>query len=404
MRGQKMKLDQIETFVVGNPPPGYGGQYFLFVKLTTECGIVGYGEMYSATFGPRTMTTMAEDVFTRDLAGEDPFNIERMWRRVYSRGYSSRPDISLMGVMSGLEMACWDIIGKAVDKPVHALIGGKLHERLRSYTYIYPADGMDPARFYHDADASAEMAATYLKEGFTALKFDPAGAYTILDPHMPELEDIERSEDFLKKLRQAVGNKADLLFGTHGQFSPSGAKRMARMMEAYDPLWFEEPTPPERPEMMAEVARATSIPVATGERLTTKYEFARVLELGAANILQMNLGRVGGILEAKKIASMAEAFYAHIAPHLYCGPIVGAANIQISATSPNFLILESIRKWEGFHSDILKTPIKWEDGYVIVPDTPGLGVELNEDVARAHPYEGDRLHLTSTEVNDPRKS
>jgi L-alanine-DL-glutamate epimerase-like enolase superfamily enzyme len=399
-----MKLDQIETFVVGNPPPGHGGQYFLFIKLTTACGIIGYGEMYSASFAPRTMTTMAEDVFARDLAGEDPFNIERMWRRVYSRGYSSRPDISLMGVMSGLEMACWDIIGKAVEKPVHALIGGKLHERLRSYTYIYPGEGMDPTRFYRDADASAEMAATYIKEGFTALKFDPAGEYTILDPHMPELEDIERSEEFLQKLRQAVGNKADLLFGTHGQFSPSGAKRMARMMEAYDPLWFEEPTPPERPEMMAEVARATSVPVATGERLTTKYEFARVLELGAANILQMNLGRVGGILEAKKIASMAEAFYAHIAPHLYCGPIVGAANIQISAASPNFLILESIRKWEGFHSDILKTPIKWEDGYVIVPDTPGLGVEINEDVARAHPYEGGRLHLTSTEENDPRKA
>ncbi|XDZ64619.1 mandelate racemase/muconate lactonizing enzyme family protein [Alphaproteobacteria bacterium LSUCC0684] len=399
-----MKLDQLETFVVGNPPPGHGGQYFLFVKLVTACGIVGYGEMYTASFGPQTMIAMAEDVFSRDLAGEDPFNIERMWRRVYSRGYSSRPDISLMGVMSGLEMACWDIIGKALEKPVHALIGGKLHERLRSYTYIYPGEGMDPASFYNDADASAEMAAKYLKEGFTALKFDPAGAYTILDPHMPELADIERSENFLKKLRQAVGNDADLLFGTHGQFSPSGARRMARMMEFYDPLWFEEPTPPERPEIMAEVARATSIPIATGERLTTKYEFARVLELGAANILQMNLGRVGGILEAKKIASMAEAFYAHIAPHLYCGPIVGAANIQVSAASPNFLILESIRKWEGFHRDILTSPIRWEDGYVIVPDAPGLGVEVNEDVARANPYTGDRLHLTSTERDDPRQA
>ena len=173
-------------------------------------------------------------------------------------------------------------------------------------------------------------------------------------------------------------------------------------MEPYDPLWFEEPTPPERPEIMAEVARATSIPVATGERLTTKYEFARVLELGAANILQMNLGRVGGILEAKKIASMAEAFYAHIAPHLYCGPIVGAANIQVSATCPNFLILESIRKWDGFHAEILKSPVIWEDGHVIVPDTPGLGVELDEDVARAHPYEGTGLHLEVTENGDNR--
>ena len=397
-----MKLDAIETFVVGNPPPKRGGNYFLFVKLTTACGIVGFGEIYTASFGGHTVATMAEDVFNREMLGEDPFQIEKMWRRVYSRGFSSRPDISLMGVMSGLEMACWDIIGKACDKPVHALIGGKLHERLRSYTYIYPDEGMDEAAFYNDPDASAEMAARYVKEGFDAVKFDPAGAYTPLDPHMPSLEDIERSERFLKAMREAVGNDADLLFGTHGQFSVSGAKRMARMMEKYDPLWFEEPTPPERPEMMAQVAAATNIPIATGERLTTKYEFIRVLEQGAANIIQMNLGRVGGILEAKKVAALAESYYAHIAPHLYCGPIVGAANIQVSATCPNFLILESIRKWDGFYADILTQPILWEDGHVIVPDRPGLGVELNEDLARAHPWEGDALHLNTVDHWDLR--
>ena len=397
-----MKLAAIETFVVGNPPPKRGGNYFLFVKLTTACGIVGYGEMYTASFGGHTVAKMAEDVFEREMLNEDPFQIEKMWRRVYSRGFSSRPDISLMGVMSGLEMACWDIIGKACDKPVHALIGGKLHERLRSYTYIYPDEDMDESAFYNDPDASAEMAARYVKEGFDAVKFDPAGAYTPLDPHMPTLEDIDRSEQFLKKLRQAVGGDADLLFGTHGQFSVSGAKRMARMMESYDPLWFEEPTPPERPEMMAQVAAATNIPIATGERLTTKYEFVRVLEQGAANIIQMNLGRVGGILEARKVAALAESFYAHIAPHLYCGPLVGAANIQVSATCPNFLILESIRKWDGFYADILTTPIEWEDGYVIVPDRPGLGVELNEDLARAHPWEGDALHLNTVDYWDLR--
>ena len=397
-----MKLAAIETFVVGNPPPKRGGNYFLFVKLTTACGIVGYGEMYTASFGGHTVAKMAEDVFEREMLNEDPFQIEKMWRRVYSRGFSSRPDISLMGVMSGLEMACWDIIGKACDKPVHALIGGKLHERLRSYTYIYPDEDMDESAFYNDPDASAEMAARYVKEGFDAVKFDPAGAYTPLDPHMPTLEDIDRSEQFLKKLRQAVGGDADLLFGTHGQFSVSGAKRMARMMESYDPLWFEEPTPPERPEMMAQVAAATNIPIATGERLTTKYEFVRVLEQGAANIIQMNLGRVGGILEAKKVAALAESFYAHIAPHLYCGPLVGAANIQVSATCPNFLILESIRKWDGFYADILTTPIEWEHGYVIVPDRPGLGVELNEDLARAHPWEGDALHLNTVDYWDLR--
>jgi len=149
---------------------------------------------------------------------------------------------------------------------------------------------------------------------------------------------------------------------------------------------------------MAEIARYTCIPVATGERLCTKHEFARVIETGAASILQMNLGRVGGILEAKKIASMAETRQVQIAPHLYCGPIVAAANIQLATCSPNFLILESIEQWGGFYSDVLKSPIQWEDGDVIPPSAPGLGVELNEDVALAHPYEGDTLHLTMDEA------
>ena len=152
---------------------------------------------------------------------------------------------------------------------------------------------------------------------------------------------------------------------------------------------------------MAKVARQTRIPIATGERLTTKYEFARVLETGAASILQMALGRVGGILEAKKIAGMAEAFYAQIAPHLYCGPVEGAANLHISACSPNFLILESIQRWEGFHAQILKTPIRWDSGYVIPPTEPGLGIELDEDVARAHPYTGTALHLEMADTPIP---
>jgi galactonate dehydratase len=198
----------------------------------------------------------------------------------------------------------------------------------------------------------------------------------------------------VRRVREAVGIRADLLVGTHGQFTTSGAIRLAKQLEPYDPLWFEEPVPPEMPEQMAIVARGTSIPIATGERLATKYEFARVLSSGAANIIQMNLGRVGGLLEAKKVAALAEVHYAQIAPHLYCGPVVGAANIQIATCSPNFLILESIQQWGGFHAQLLKNPIRWEEGYVIPPSAPGLGVELNEAVALANRYTGDgALHL-----------
>jgi galactonate dehydratase len=395
-----VKITDITTFVVGNPPPRFGGRYFIFLKLTTDSGIVGYGEVYTATFSPHVVATMIEDVAQRHVIGQNPFHIEAMWRRMYSRGYALRPDLTLGGIMSGLEMACWDIVGKECDKPVYELLGGQVHEKLRTYTYLYPPDDVDAYAddpVYRDADAAAAKAVAEVERGFTAVKFDPAGPYGAFDPRQPSLESIERSVAFVKAIREAVGTRADLLIGTHGQFTVSGAIRYAKAIEQYDPLWFEEPTPPENPEDMARVARQTSIPISTGERLTTKYEFARVLREGAASIIQVNLGRCGGLLEGKKIAALAETHYAQIAPHLYCGPIVGAANIQLSTCSPNFLILESIQDWTRFHGDILKTPVQWEDGYVIPPTAPGLGVELDEAVALAHPYTGEQLHLEPSE-------
>jgi 2-dehydro-3-deoxyphosphogalactonate aldolase len=387
-----MKIVDAKTFVVGNPPPHFGGRYFVFLKLVTDGGIEGVGEVYSIPFHPDVVARMIEDVCARHVIGADPFKIERLWRIIYSSGYTQRPDTSLVGILSGIEMACWDIVGKEVNKPVYELLGGRVHEKLRSYTHLYPQDG-DPTDVYRDPDLAAARAVAYVEQGFTAVKFDPVGPYSAFDPRQLSLEALDHTERFVETVREAVGGRCDLLFGTHGQMTPAGAIRLARRLERFDPLWFEEPTPPEMPEEMARVARQTSIPIATGERLATKYEFARVLETGAASILQMALGRVGGILEAKKIAGMAEAHYAQIAPHLYCGPIEGAANIQISACSPNFLILESIQTWGGFHALILKEPIRWEDGYVIPPTRPGLGVELDEAVAAKHPYTGKELHL-----------
>ncbi|MEQ1497344.1 MAG: mandelate racemase/muconate lactonizing enzyme family protein [Novosphingobium sp.] len=387
-----MKLTGIETFVVGNPPPHFGGRYFVFVKLTTDNGSTGLGEAYCVPFSPHLVAKLCEDMFARYLEGCDPHDIENMWRRVYSAGFTQHPDLTVMGVLSALEMACWDIIGKEANQPVYKLLGGQVHESLRSYTYIYPRPG-DKSDVYHDPDLAAERAQLYLDMGFTALKFDPAGPYSAFDGRQLSLEALDLSERFCKALREAVGTKADLLFGTHGQMTAAGAIRLARRLEKYDPLWLEEPVPPDAPEEMAKVARATSIPIATGERLATKYDFARLLDHGAAAILQMNLGRVGGLLEAKKIAGMAEVRHVQIAPHLYCGPVVGAANVQLATCSPNFLILESIEDWGGFHSEILKVPMKFEQGQVIPPTAPGLGIELNEDVARANPYTGTMLHL-----------
>ena len=387
-----MKLTDIKTFVVGNPQPGVGGRYFVFVKLTTDGNVHGVGEAYCVPFHPDVVAAMLVDVFGRYMAGEDPHNIESLWRRVYSAGYTQHSDLALMGVLSALEMACWDIIGKEAGQPVYNLLGGRVHERLRSYTYIYAREG-DKTDVYRDPELAAERAVEYLAQGFTALKFDPAGPYSAFDGRQLSLEALELCERFMRRLREAVGPKADLLFGTHGQMTAAGAIRLARRLERYDPLWFEEPVPADAPEEMARVARSTCIPIAAGERLSTKYDFARLLRCGAASILQMNLGRVGGILEAKKIAALAEVQHAQLAPHLYCGPVVGAANIQLSTCSPNFLILEGIERWQGFHAQVLVKPIRWEDGYVIPPSEPGLGVDLNEAVLAAHPYRGNLLHL-----------
>ena len=393
-----MKITDFKTWVVANPPPHFGGRYFIFVKLVAD-GVEGIGEVYAATFGPHTIAAMIEDVCERFVIGANPFHIEKLWRTVYGSGYNLRPDVSLLGVLSGLEMACWDIIGKEVDKPVYELLGGRVREKLRSYTYLYPDSGdADQNDVYNNPDRAAQRAAEYVDLGFTAVKFDPAGPYSVYDGRQPSMDDLQRSEQFIRQIRAAVGTRADLLFGTHGQFTAAGAIRLARRIEPWEPLWFEEPTPPENPKEMARVARQTTIPIATGERLTTKYEFARVLEHQAASILQPALGRVGGILEAKKIAAIAETYYAQIAPHLYCGPVEGAANIQLATCTPNFLILEGIQTWGGFHADLLKKPIQWQDGYVIPPTEPGLGVELNEQVADANPYTGKRLHLEMSDV------
>ena len=387
-----MKLTDIKTFVVGNPPPHNGSRYFVFVKLITDGRVEGIGEAYCVPFDPHLVARLLEDVFERYLKNQDPHDIEAMWRRVYSAGFTQHPDLTLMGVLSALEMACWDIIGKEAGQPVYKLLGGRVHERLRSYTYLYARPG-DRSDVYMDPDLAAERAAEYLAQGFTALKFDPAGPYSAFDGRQLRLTDIARSERFMRQLREAVGVKADLLFGTHGQMTAAGAIRLARRLEPFDPLWFEEPVPPDAPREMAKVARATCIPIATGERLTTKYDFARVLEAGAAAILQMNLGRVGGLLEAKKIAGMAEVQHVQIAPHLYCGPVVGAANIQLATCSPNFLILEGIERWDGFHAEVLQKPIQWQDGFVIPPTEPGLGVELDEAFIKDYPYTDTMLQL-----------
>ena len=389
-----MEVDKLNTYIVATPEPHIGGMYWIFLSIETKCGLLGVGEVYSASFHPEVVVKGIKDVFDRYLKGYDPHHVERFYRECFSSGFTQRPDLTMMGVLSGLEMACWDIIGKAANKPIYELIGGKVHGKLRSYTYLYPKDEGGVLN-YDDPELGAESAINAMEQGFTAIKFDPAGPYSSYSGHQVSLKRLAHCENYCQKVRDAVGDNCDILIGTHGQLSPSSALRLAKRLEKFDPLWFEEPVPPGQSAAMAEVANNTKIPVATGERLTTKYEFYDVLKNNAASIIQMNLGRVGGILEAKKIASLAEVFYAHIAPHIYNGPVGAAASIQLCAATPNFLIMESIGTWDGFHSEVLKEPIHWINGNVIPSDKPGLGIDLNFDVVESNsPYKGKKLHLS----------
>ncbi|MBD3664238.1 mandelate racemase/muconate lactonizing enzyme family protein [Sulfitobacter sp. TSTF-M16] len=390
-----MKLQDLDVIITSPPAPGWGGRYWILVKVTTDTGVTGWGECYASSVGPRAMEHVIRDVFERHMAGENPENIELMFRRVYSSGFTQRPDLTVMGAFSGLEIACWDILGKDRDRPVYALLGGKMNDRIRAYTYLYPLPHHDLGAFWTSPEMAAEAAADCVARGYTAIKFDPAGPYTLRGGHMPAMSDISMSVAFCKAIREAVGDKADLLFGTHGQFTTAGAIRLGQALEPYAPLWFEEPIPPDNVEEMAKVARAVRIPVSTGERLTTKAEFASVLQSGAATILQPALGRAGGIWEMKKVAALAEVFNAQMAPHLYAGPVEWAANIHLGVSIPNILMAETIET--PFHDALIKSAIRVEDGFIPAPTAPGLGIDVDEDLARAHPLTGDHLHLEMRE-------
>lgn len=387
-----MRITEVETVPVGTPAPHKGGNNWLFVKLVTDDGLVGWGEPTKTDYRIETLEAAYEELAEQFLIGFDPFNVERLRWDLYRGAHDLHAPGNVQGqLFAGAEMACWDLIGKAVGEPVYRLLGGRYRDRLRSYTYLhYEWEPPQPP------EAAAEAARKYVDMGFTGLKIDPL--HPIAGPRQVSLEELQYAENVVAAVREEVGTACDILLGTHGQLDTQTAMRFARRIEEYDPLWFEEPVPPEKVSEMARVADSTSIAVSTGERIPTKHQFSDLIEAGAAQILQPDTG-LTGILQAKKIASMAQTHYIPIAPWHYCGPIQGAANIQLDTCTPNFLIQESIEDWSFFHNDLLEDPIEWEDGYITPPDEPGLGVELDEDVAAEHPpnedvHPSDRSHYS----------
>ncbi len=280
-------------------------------------------------------------------------------------------------------MACWDIIGKVLNRPIYQLLGGRRNEKLRAYSYLYDWGAGDPP------EQAGPAAARLVEKGFTLFKLDPLPPY-VPQPREISLKELRYADAVFKNIRDTVGDECDVGCGTHGQFTTHSAIRLAKILEKYDVLWFEEPVPPENVDELARVAQHTSVPIATGERLSTKWDYRRLLEKQAAQIIQINVG-LSGILESKKIAGMAEAHYAQVAPWMHCGPVACAANIQLDVTTPNFLAQEVIETMGGLQAEIVEEPIKIEKGHIIPSTKPGLGIGgVKVEVLDKYPYQPER--------------
>jgi 2-dehydro-3-deoxyphosphogalactonate aldolase len=396
-----MKLDSIKTYVVENRPPCLGGKYYFFVKLVTDDGIEGWGEMairqpfYSAR---HSYSNLVETLFDTLIKGQNPMDREMISKVLYAKLCFYTADYIGMGIISAFDLALWDIAGKVMKQPIYNLLGGKIRDKLRSYTYIYSKadtegksnvlshNALAPSSYgqrWRDGGAPlAEAAAFCAGEGFTAVKFDPVRQSSTNGippaPYDISLEELHKAEDSLRIVRETVGDNVDILMGTHGQLTPISAVTWARVCEKYNCGWYEEPLPPENKAEMGRIAQQTWLPIASGERVTNVFDFHELFRHHAVKIAMPDLGSCGGMTEAKKIASMAEPYYIQVAPHIWGGPIITAAALQLAVNIPNFYAQESMFKSGGFFNEILDEPITWKDGYLYVNDRPGLGHNLVE--------------------------
>lgn len=379
-----MKIERISTTLVFA-----NWRNWVFVQVYTDAGMIGLGE---ATLRSRehAVAGAVEDM-ARVLVGEDPFEIHSHWQTLY-RDFHNRGGVVLMTAIASLEIALWDILGQAAGLPVYQLLGGRLRSAVRAYGNGW----FEVARTPHELPQLARQAAD---QGFTALKWNPfAGA---ADGWMLP-RDARRAVREVAEVRQAVGEDVDLLLEAHGLFTPAAALRMAEQLAEFRPLWLEEPIPPEDTAAMAEIRQRSPIAIAAGERLYSKYEFAPLLERRGVDIIQPDPLHCGGILETRAIAAMAETHYISFSPHNSSSPLGTAVCLQLDACIPNFLIQELPLCDVPWREEIITPPIETlQDGQLAIPDRPGLGVRLNEEVARRHPYQDpDRSALSAASTPD----
>ncbi|EIF01040.1 mandelate racemase/muconate lactonizing enzyme family protein [Saccharomonospora glauca] len=371
-----MKITNVETFVMGTP-----WRDLTFVRVTTDEGLTGVGETRMLGHTEALKGYLSEAV-PRHVIGADPFDIEALVQRM-KRGDYGRPGEIMMSGIACVEMACWDIVGKALGQPVWRLLGGKVRDRVKAYANGWYTVERTPEEFHAAAKRVVER-------GYRALKFDPFG------PGQWELEPRERTRsiELVEAVRDAVGPDVEILVEMHGRFAPAEAVRIARSLAKFDPSWLEEPVPPENLKALAKVAAQVDAPVATGERIHERAEFRELFELQAADVIQPDIGHLGGILETRKLAATAETHFVLVAPHNVGGPVLTMANLHLAACTPNFKIQEHFNDFADEHVKRAAPGLPpVEDGYFALPTAPGLGVELDTDFVAEHPFQAARFDL-----------
>ena len=371
-----MKITAVEPVVLGT-----SWRNLIFLKVKTDEGLVGIGE---CTLQNREEGVLGylQGAVRRHVVGSDPFNIEDLWLRMYRNDFW-RGGVIATTVMSGVEIACWDIIGKALGQPVWRILGGRCHEKIKAYANAWYTVERQPEEF-------ARRVKVVLEKGYKALKVDPFGPGALELPHAEKV----RSVELVAAIREAVGPEVEIFVEMHGRFSAATAIELARMLEPYRPGWIEEPCPPEDIPSLKKVAEHVTIPVATGERYFTRYGFREVLESGAPDIIQADVTHAGGILEMKKIAAMADVRSMLMAPHNSNGPVCTAASVHFDFCTTNVKVQECFDDFsEAWVVEAVPGTPRPRDGFFYPPEKPGLGVELNEDLIKEHPYKEGFFNL-----------
>jgi len=369
---------------------------WLFVKVETDQpGLHGWGEA-SLEWKTRSVAGAVED-YAPMAIGEDPTRIEHLYQKLYRQSFWRAGVIGLSAI-SGIEQACWDILGKMLNRPVYQLLGGAVREKVRMYTHLSGGDMRAVYESQRSADPQVfiDRAQEVIARGYRAVKVLITPPTEALNP----IADYKYAEKMMEALRLAVGDDIDIMVDCHGRHSLANAVEFCRVLAPFRPYFVEEPVPPENVDLMAEVRKASPVPIATGERLVTRFQFRELFEKMACHVIQPDLCHCGGLWEAKKIAAMAEVYSMGVAPHNPLGPVANAVALHFALSTPNFLIQEDMLSDVSWRWDVVKHSLEMKDGYWLPTTAPGLGIEVDETAAARHPFQQETLHPLTVRAHD----